>query len=503
MKKIIETSMKKYFQLRKYQVDIWKKNALATQEFIFFDLLQTAKNTEFGKEYHFDEIQSRKDFSNIVPLSSYDDIKPYINKMLQGEEDILWPGKISNFSKSSGTTSDVSKYIPVSHDSLYDNNYKAGRDLYTIIFMNYPLCDLFKNNGSVFSLGGSFIQNKHGLRVGDVSAILASDLPSWAEKYREPSKEVFLMKDWKDKIPAMIDDTVGKNITHMLGVPTWFVSIFEELKKEKPYTTLRDIWPNLELFIHGAVAFGPYRSIFEKLLPFSDMKYVEVYNASEGFFGIQDDPEKIGEMLLLTDHGVFYEFIPMSEYGSKTASPVCLRDVEVGINYAMIISTNAGLWRYDLGDTVCFTSLDPYRIKISGRTKHFINVFGEELMVGNADEAIAIISKQMNCTVGHYTAGPIFMNDQGKGGHEWVIEFKKQPENITEFTTLLDMQLQKINSDYAAKRQDNIALQELKLNIVSNGTFLKWMEQRGKLGGQNKVPRLSNKRKYVEEILSI
>ncbi|MCA9352657.1 GH3 auxin-responsive promoter family protein [Patescibacteria group bacterium] len=495
--------MKKYFQLRTYRVDLWKKTADISQELILFDLLHIAQSTEFGKKHNFSDIANLEQYQKVVPILRYEDIEPYIARMLRGESDVLWPGTITSFSKSSGTTNDISKYIPVSHDALYGNNYKAGRDVYSIFFKNYPDSDLFRDKGCVLSLGGSFDTNEHNIKIGDVSAIIISELPKWSEEYREPSLEIALMKEWKDKIPGIIKDTVHKNITHLSGVPTWFVSIFEEMKIQYPYKTLRDIWPNLELFIHGAVSFAPYRPIFEKLLPFSDMKYMEVYNASEGFIAIQDNPLKPGEMLLLTDHGIFYEFIPMDQYGTQTIKPIPLKEVEVGVDYAIIMSTNAGLWRYDIGDTVCFTSTDPYRIKISGRTKHFINVFGEELMVGNTDEAISHVCEQTNAVVSHYTAGPVFMNEEGKGGHEWVIEFQTEPTDVKFFTTLLDETLQSLNSDYAAKRQDDIALQELIMNMVPKGTFMKWMETRGKLGGQHKVPKLSNKRDYLEQLLSL
>lgn len=503
MKNIIETSMKTYFRMRKYQIEFWKKNQVSTQNFLFFDLLEKAAQTEYGLQYDFTNIQSYEEFCAGVPILKYEQIELYINRMLKGEQDILWPGAVSHFSKSSGTTNDISKYIPVSHNSLYQNNYKAGRDLYTFFFALYPDCDLFKNKGSMLSLGGSFDVNEYGIKVGDVSAILMSEAPAWAENYREPSLEVATMKSWKKKIPAIIEDTQNKNITHLSGVPTWFISIFEQLKESRSYTTLRDIWPNLELFIHGAVAFGPYRELFQSLLPFKDMKYMEVYNASEGFFGIQDDPEKIGEMILLTDHGVFYEFIDMDDYTKGIHNTITLADVTIGIDYAMIISTNAGLWRYDIGDTIQFTSTDPYRIKISGRTKHFINVFGEELMVGNTDEAIEKVSKKHNVIVREYTAGPIFMNDTGKGGHEWIIEFDQEPKDLDQFTSDLDSELSNLNSDYKAKRQDDIALQKLVLHVAAKGSFEKWMHNRGKLGGQNKVPRLSNTRKYIESIIEI
>ena len=495
--------MKKYFQLRNFKLNAWRGNQVQKQRNLLTDLVQHAYRTSFGKDHDFTSIEDYADFTRNIPLRSYDDIQPYIKRMLDGEENVLWPGFVENFSKSSGTTSDVSKYLPVSREALHDNNYKGGRDLYTIFFQNYPDSKLFDDKGSVFSLGGSYTHNDQGLKVGDVSAIIMSELPSWAQEYREPSLKTALMSSWDEKIPAMIRETINKNITHLSGVPTWFVSIFDELKKEHPYVTLRDIWPNLELFIHGAVAFQPYEKIFNELLPFEDMKYLEVYNASEGFFGIQDVPEKKGEMLLLADHGIFYEFIPMNEYGTEKPTTLPLWEVETGTNYAMIITTNAGLWRYDIGDTVCFTSTEPYRISITGRTKHFINVFGEELMVGNTDEAIAQISKELDVIVEEYSAAPIFMNSEGKGGHEWVIEFKRAPKDSNMFQKRLDEILQSLNSDYAAKRQKDVALQELKLNVVPQGTFRLWLEGKGKLGGQNKVPRLSNKRKYIEEILGV
>lgn len=501
MKSLIETSMKTYFRLRKYQIEFWKNNQISSQEFLFFDLLKKAQNTEYGKKYSFETITDYYSFTENIPVTDYEGLEPYITRMIKGEKDILWPGTVCRFSKSSGTTNDVSKYIPVSHDALYQNNYKAGRDLYSIFFCSFPKSDLFLEKGSMLSLGGSFDINEYGSKVGDVSALLMSEAPVWAENYRQPELEIATMKVWKEKIPAIIKNTIDKNITHISGVPTWFLSIFDQMKKEYNYDNLRDIWPNLELFIHGAVAFGPYRSVFEKILPFDDMKYLEVYNASEGFFAIQDDQSKLGEMILLTDHGIFYEFIKMSEYGNINAKPIMLKDVVVGTDYAMIITTNSGLWRYDIGDTVCFTSIAPYRIKISGRTKHFINVFGEELMVGNAEQAIEVVCKKHAVNINHYSAGPIFMDNKGKGGHEWVVEFETVPVDVLLFQFDLDECLQSLNSDYKAKRQDNIALQELKIVVVPPGTFLLWMEARGKLGGQNKVPKLSNTRKYIDQLI--
>lgn len=498
----IEYCLKKFFQSRIPFISYWKRNALYHQRNILKRNISLAQNTHYGKKYKFSNIKNITDFQNQVPVVIYEDIAPFINEMLQGKENILWKGKIPYFSKSSGTTNDISKYIPVSHSSLHDNNYKAGKDVYSFFFKRYPKSKLFHNYGAVFSLGGSYVTNELGIKIGDVSALLLSELPSWAERYREPSPDIALMSKWKEKLPAMITNTVDKNITHILGVPTWFISMFEKMKETHSYVTLRDIWPNLELFIHGAVAFGPYRALFQELLPFKDMKYLEVYNASEGFFAIQDTDHQ-GEMILLTHHGIFYEFIPMKTHGTKEALAVDLSKVEIGIDYALIITTNAGLWRYDIGDTICFTSLNPYRIKITGRTKHHINVFGEELMVGNADTALLEVCEKTGVIIEHYSVGPIFMNQQGKGAHEWVIEFRRPPKDNKEFALLLDKQLCNLNSDYAAKRQDNIALQPLVLKVAPKGTFLKWMEQRNKLGGQYKVPKLSQERKYIEELIAL
>lgn len=502
MNKIIATGMKAYFQLREYTIDIWKMTALSSQELLMFDLVHNATVTVFGQEHFFDDIQNYHDFKKNIPISTYEALFPYIDRMLHGESDVLWPGYIRHFSKSSGTTNDISKYIPVSHDALFKNNYAAGRDIYTIFFKNYPESKLFDNKGAVLGLGGSISEpDAYGIQKGDVSAVIMSLLPTWAQEYREPSLSVALMGEWKDKIPAIINDCQSKNITHLMGIPTWFMSLFDAIHEHYQDKNVMDIWPNIELFIHGAVSFEPYRSLFEKIFNHSNMKYMEVYNASEGFFAIQDNPELKGEMLLLTDHGVFYEFIPMDTYGTIHADALSLADVEVGVDYALIITTNAGLWRYDIGDTIQFTSLSPYRIKISGRTKHHINVFGEELMIGNTDKALSEVCKKYDVVVADYTAGPIFMNEQGKGGHEWAIEFIGSSPDMVSFARDLDLMLQSLNTDYQAKRQDDIALQNLIIHNLPQGSFMRWMEQRGKLGAQNKVPRLSNTRKYLDALL--
>lgn len=501
MKKIIEQSIKKYFQLRQFRVKAWRKKQVESQELLLLELLASAEGTEFGREHGFTDIVSLEAFQNKVPVRSYEDLFPYIARALAGDADVLWPGRPLYFSKSSGTTNAKSKYIPVSHASLHENNYSAGRDIYTFYFMNYPESQLLEADGSVLSLSGSFQEKRAGIEVADISAIIARELPSYAAKRRLPSLATALLADWKTKIPRLIEESLGKNLTHLSGVPTWFISIFDELQKKHPYTHLREIWPKLELFIHGAVAFEPYRKLFEKLLPFEDMRYLEVYNASEGFFAIQDNLKKKGELLLLTDHGVFFEFIPLDRYLQGDRQTLPLSEVVCGVHYAMIISTNAGLWRYDIGDTVMFTHLNPFRVKITGRTKHFLNLCGEELMVGNTDAALKIACEKTGSLLEEYTVAPIFVDEHGKTGHEWVIEFKKGPKDLTFFTQILDDSLKSLNSDYAAKRQDDITLQAPKLHALPSGSFFSWMEANNRVGGQYKVPRLSQTRDVVEALL--
>lgn len=502
MKKIIGKSIRSYFKLRSLSYQTWKKNALADQDLLLEKILQSSLCTEYGKKYESDTILTYSEFSEHFPFVEYNDIKADIQRMIDGEMDVLWPGKVSFFSKSSGTTSDISKYLPISHDALYVNNYSAGRDLYTIIFDLYPDLDIFQNKGKVLGLGGSMDELNSGAFVGDVSAFIMSQLPRWAESYREPKMDIALLSEWKDKLPAIIEDTLGKNITHITGVPTWFISLFNAYLKETNKSSIKEIFPHLELFIHGAVAFGPYRKIFDGFLG-KDAKYIEVYNASEGFFAIQDTKDSENGMLLLTNHAVFYEFIPMEVFGTEKQYAISLADVELGKNYALVITTSAGLYRYIIGDTVMFTSLDPYRIKITGRTKHFINAFGEELMVGDTDKAFENLSKKTGLCIKNYTAAPIFMDQSGKGAHEWLIEWDgKEPDSIDEFAEMLDFELQGINSDYRAKRQNDIALQRLVLNKAYSGQFELWLESKGKLGGQYKVPRLGNNRKILEEILA-
>ncbi len=499
---IISWLTKKFFLFRKKPYYLSSQKLEYTQRKILKKILKNISKTTFGKDFNLYDLDSYEIFSKKVPSFSYEKLSPYINRMLGGEPSVLVPKKVLLFSKSSGTTNDTSKYIPVTKKYLKHNHYKAGKDIYTFFFNQCPESNILDRGGKVFSLGGSLdSKTEQGITIGDVSALIMSCLPKWAEYYRAPSLPVALMKKWEDKIPAMILDTKDKNITHISGVPTWFVKIFDTIQSEYQRNNILEHWTSLELFIHGAVAFAPYKKIFQDFFPNPDFKYLEVYNASEGFFALQDSFQKPGEMLLLVNHDIFYECIDFSEYGNPEAKIIPLWEVSLGKSYALIITNTSGLYRYDIGDTIEFTSLYPHRIIITGRTKHFINVFGEELMVGNTDKALAELSEEFSCKVENYTVAPIFMNSEGRGGHEWLIEFVTEPVDLKLFQKALDSRLQKLNSDYAAKRQQDIALQELVLQSIPRGTFYRWLESKGKLGGQYKVPRLSNKRIYLEEIL--
>ncbi|MDP5139861.1 MAG: GH3 auxin-responsive promoter family protein, partial [Spirosomaceae bacterium] len=452
----------------------------------------------------FAKLSTIRDFQEAVPISTYESLYPYIERALRGEGNVLWPSEIEWFSVSSGTTNARSKYIPVSKESLEECHYRGGKDVMTIYFENNPESALFDGKG--LSIGGSLKQNPfdNHTQVGDVSAVIMQNLPSWAQFIRSPSLEVALLPNWEEKMERMIAECSTENITSLLGVPTWCVVLLENIMKQKGISNMLEIWPDFELFVHGAVSFTPYRELFKtEFFPSPEVYYMETYNASEGFFAIQDDLSSDGEMLLLLDYGIFYEFMQMSEWEKENPQTLTIDEVEIGTSYAMIISTNAGLWRYNIGDTVRFTSKYPFRIKISGRTKHFINAFGEEVIIENAETAIKEACKVSEATISDFTAAPVFMQSKAKGGHEWIIECPKFPNNERAFIETLDNTLREINSDYDAKRRNNAALDEPKVHFVAQGTFYKWMEKRGKLGGQNKVPRLSNSREFVEDILEM
>ncbi len=502
---VLNTFMTWIFKNRLGQIENFKENPIAVQQTIFKELIEAGKKTEFGKEFHFSSIKTYQDFAKKVPVKDYEGLKPYIDKTMKGKQNVVWNTEIEWFAKSSGTTSSRSKYIPVTTESLEECHYKGGKDMLSLYVANYPDSKLFA--GKSLTIGGTLEKNplnpEGTAKAGDISAVIMQNLPIWAQFVRTPSLETALMSEWEAKIEKMAYETMDEDVTCIAGVPTWTIVLLQRILEIKKAKHILEVWPNLEIFFHGAVAFGPYRSLFKELIPSEKMRYMETYNASEGFFGLQDQKDS-DELLLLLDYGIFYEFIPMEDWASENPKVIPLWEVETEVNYAMVISTNGGLWRYKIGDTVKFTSKAPYRFRISGRTKHFINAFGEEVIVENAEKAIEYASEQTHATIANFTAAPVyFENSGGKGAHEWIIEFQKEPSDRTKFDALLDQHLREINSDYDAKRYKDLALVAPIIHHAPSGIFEKWMGNRGKLGGQHKVPRLSNNREYVEEILGI
>jgi hypothetical protein len=493
-----------FMKLRLPRLKRMQHYPVETQQLWFETLIRTAAKTEWGQTHHYNQIRTPQDFARQVPVQPYEEFYPWIEKCLQGNASVLWPGKYQWFAKSSGTTNDKSKFIPVSPEAFQDNHFKAGKDLFASYFETNPYSRMA--NGLNLVIGGSHEVNRlnSGSRSGDLSALLLENLPALYAHYRTPPKEISLMGEWEKKLERMAEIVIRQDIRAMTGVPTWLLVLFERLfeMKQLEDKNLLHIWPNLEVFFHGAVAFGPYREIFRKLIPGDRMQYRETYNASEGFFAFQDQKDS-EDLLLLLDHGIYYEFIPMDQWGNTHANAIGIGDVQLNTNYALVISTNSGLWRYVIGDTIKFTSLSPYRIRITGRTKHFINAFGEELIVDNAEVGLQEACRQTGAMISDYTAAPVFLEGKNQGLHEWVIEFSIPPEDSDKFIQVLDEKLQQINSDYAAKRYQNMAMQMPRLHIARTGTFYQWMKDRGKLGGQNKVPRLSNTREYIETILPL
>lgn len=489
---------------RIHQIELFMKYPHDVQDELFRRLISEASATEFGKKYGFSDIGAVATFQDRVPVSTYEQLYPYIKRLMRGEQNILWPSEITWFSKSSGTTNQRSKFIPVSQEALEECHFKGGKDLISIYVNNYPETQLFDGKG--LAVGGSHQINEYDSSessyYGDVSAVIMQNLPPWAQFIRTPSLETALMSNWEEKIEKMAIETARVNVTNISGVPTWTALLIQRIVELEGKQNILEVWPALEVFFHGAVSFKPYRNLFEQLIPGPSMRYVEIYNASEGFFGIQDQTDS-EDMLLMLDYGIYYEFIPVEALDTEHPRAIGLGEVELDKNYAMIISTNAGLWRYNIGDTIRFTSTSPYRIKISGRTKHFINAFGEEVIIENAESAINKACQATAAVIDNFTAAPIFLAQGKKGGHEWVIEFKVQPSSLETFTRVLDESLRDVNSDYDAKRQHDIALIAPKVNSVRQGTFYDWMKKRGKLGGQNKVPRLFNTREYVDDILQM
>lgn len=483
-------------------IDEFRKRPFETQETIFKGLIETAKDTEWGKMHDFASIRSIETFQERTPVQDYNQAKMLIERVRQGEQNVLWPTEICWFAKSSGTTEDKSKFIPVSDESLNNIHFQGGKDTLTLYNYNHPETQIFTGKG--LTLGGSHqIDRLNGKSyTGDLSAILIENIPFWADLFRTPSQKVALIPDFEEKMRRIAEEAIQENVTYFAGVPSWNMVLMKFILEYTGKKNLLEVWPNIELFIHGGVSFMPYREQYQKLFPSGSMHYMETYNASEGFFGLQDDP-KTSDMLLMLDYGIFYEFIPMDCFHEKSCTPLTVADVKTGINYAIIITTNGGLWRYVIGDTVEFTSLFPHKIRITGRTKHFINTFGEELIVDNAEQAIKTACEKTGAIVSEYTAAPIFMNSEAKGGHEWVFEFEKEPANLNEFIAILDQTLIQVNSDYEAKRFKNITLQQPVVHSIKNGVFYEWLKRSGKLGGQYKVPRLHSSRDYVEKLLEI
>jgi hypothetical protein len=486
---------------RIHQIELFLKYPNEVQEELLMNLIRASENTFIGNQYDFASINSYAVYSERVPVSTYEDLQPLIERTRKGEQNILWETPIKWYAKSSGTTNAKSKFIPVSNEALEDCHYKGSKDLLCLYLNNNEDSEMFL--GKSLRLGGSSqIYENNTTFFGDLSAILIENMPIWAEFSSTPSNKTSLMSDWETKLTAIINETKNENVTSFAGVPSWMLVLMNRMLEETGKGNLTEIWPNLEVYFHGGVSFEPYREQYKKLLPKSDFNYYEIYNASEGFFAIQDRNNS-SDLLLMLDYGIFYEFIPMDTFGTPDQKIIRLSEVELFKNYALVITTNAGLWRYLIGDTVRFTSLKPYRIRVSGRTKHHINVFGEELMVENTDQAIAKACQITQTEIVDYTVAPIFMDGKEKGAHEWMIEFKKNPTDIVQFEKILDETLQGLNSDYEAKRFNNMTLNPLIINIGRKNLFYDWLKERNKLGGQHKIPRLSNQREYLEQLKSL
>ena len=491
-----------FFAQRKAAIDRYAEAAEEIQRRVLSKLIRTAEDTAFGHRNAFEDIDSYDDFARQVRVSTYEDLKDDIDKMRHGERDLLWPGKVKWYAKSSGTTNDKSKFIPVTKAGLHDTHYAGGRDAVVLYLHNHPSSNFFSGRGLI--LGGSHAPNyntPHSI-VGDLSAILIENISPLVNLLRVPNKHTALLADFEEKRDRIARESLHKNITSISGVPSWMLSVLQRVIELSGKDNLAEVWPNLEVFFHGGIAFTPYRELYRQLLPTPSMHYMETYNASEGFFGLQDDPNDAA-MLLMLDYGVFYEFIPLEEVDSTDPTILPLWAIETGRNYALLITTSGGLWRYMIGDTVKFTSRNPYKFVITGRTKSFINAFGEELIVDNAERGLAEACRQTGAVVKDYTAAPVYMDERAKCRHQWVIDFAREPDNRDYFARILDETLQHLNSDYEAKRDKSITLQPLEVIVAERGLFDEWLRRKGKLGGQHKVPRLSNNRTIIDEILQL
>ena len=486
---------------RFHQIELFLKYPEEVQREVLQQLLEFAEETQFGLQYGFETLSNYERFARNVPLVTYEEFEPLIERSRKGEQNVFWPTEIRWFAKSSGTTNARSKFIPVSSEALEDCHFKSGKDLLCLYLNNNPDSQLF--TGKSLRLGGSKeLYEDNGTFFGDLSAILIDNMPLWAEFSSTPSNRVSLMSEWETKLAAIIQESITENVTSLAGVPSWMLVLLNKMLETTGKTHLFEIWENLEVYFHGGVSFNPYRDQYRSILPRNQFRYYEIYNASEGFFAIQDQNNS-SDLLLMLDYGIFYEFIPMDTFGTPQQRVLPLWEVECGVNYALVITTNAGLWRYQIGDTVRFPSPHPYRILITGRTKNHINVFGEELIIENTEEALRRVCAEHQCSVAEYTVAPIFMEGKEKGAHEWLIEFRDEPTSLEAFGQALDKELQRLNSDYDAKRYKNITLNPLQLNKARPNLFYDWLKSKGKLGGQHKIPRLSNSREYLEDLLEL
>lgn len=496
--KLLSPAISRLARFRHWRIEQWVQEPISAQREVLQDLVTHGQYTEFGRKYGFTSLFNIRKFKEAVPIHEYDDLKPYIERLMQGEQNLLWNTPVNWFAKSSGTTSDKSKFIPITQESLEDCHYQGAKDVLTLYYHQRNESDLLTGKGLV--IGGSHQISKVNEEVnyGDLSAVLLQNTPIWANWIRTPELSIALMDEWEEKIEKLAQSTIPEPVTSISGVPTWTLVLIKRILEITGKQTLKEVWPGLELYIHGGVSFTPYREQFERLIG-EGCTYLEMYNASEGFFAAQDDPKEEG-MLLFLDHGIFYEFMPVEEYGKKDPVTIGLDKVEIGKNYALVISTNGGLWRYLVGDTVQFTSLYPFRIKVSGRLKQYINAFGEEVIADNSDKAITIACEKTGLFVKDYTAAPVYFGDHSKGAHEWLIEFEQAPASTDQFAYELDCALKSLNSDYEAKRYKDMALTLPQVHAVPEGLFHQWLKSKGKLGGQHKVPRLSNDRKYIDDI---
>ncbi len=477
------------------------RNPVQTQNQVLRELIQGARDTDWGKRHGYRSIRTPEEFAAQVPIQDYDSLKPFIQRMMHGERDVLWNGQVQWFSKSSGTTNDKSKFIPVSRTNLNKCHIKGSWHTMMWFYRNRPDARQFELK--TLLMGGSLdrFEPHPKTLIGDVSAIMIHNMPTIGKMFFTPDLKTAILPDWEEKLEKMAQICArDERMVSIGGVPTWTILFLRRILEITGKDNMLEVWPNFQAYIHGGVSFDPYRKQFEKFFPSDKISYQEIYNASEGYFAVQNDFNDPG-LLLLLNNGIYYEFIPIEEWGKTNQKAVTLKDVELGKDYALVISTNAGLWRYQVGDTINFTSLNPPKIRVTGRTKQFVNAFGEEVMVANTDKALAMTCRVMDTIVSEYTVAPVYLNGTEKGSHEWLVEFEKAPRDIEKFSHLLDINLQKVNSDYEAKRFKDMALESLRMTVLPKGTFLNWMRARGKVGGQNKVPRLANDRKYVDQIL--